>query len=263
MRVTGLSVLLLALGLAGCAGGRGETTGSVEDRPAGVAAPVTAATLRDEKPLKPEKAVKAKADKAKVEKVALVAPTYTVPRSIDGSATSWYSEFVGPLPRTEALPYCTGFACNMRVGVSVSGGSGAELAAIMAPGAASPDAERAAIEKAVTWFERRAIPLMGGVVDTNGTDAKDRGKMGQTDCIDEAANTTTLLIHMQRVGLLRHHTVQRPVARGGLTHPHVTAVLKDLSTGTDWAVDSWVRDGGLPPEIMTVVAWDAWMATAP
>jgi hypothetical protein len=179
---------------------------------------------------------------------------------VDRDATGvrdWYQS----MAYNTNLPYCHGFGCTRRVSVPISGGPRSALDAIMAPGAASPEAERAAVEKAVTWFELQAIPLMGGVIDHNGTDPKDNLKVGQTDCVDEAANTTTFLKFLSREGLLRHHTVARPVARGGLTVPHVTAVLREKATSTLYAVDSWVADGGHPPAVMTLARWDEWMGT--
>lgn len=174
---------------------------------------------------------------------------------------SWYAEFNAALPTGYGLSYCSGFGCMHRSVVRTDGDAGAELAAIMAAGAASPSAERDAIEAAVSWFERKAIPLMGGVIDTPGTDSKDFRVLGQTDCIDEAANTTTLLIHMQNKGLMTHHTVTRPIARGGLMVPHVTAVIRERQSGVLWAVDSWALSGGERPVILTVDRWDEWMGT--
>lgn len=173
----------------------------------------------------------------------------------------WYQSIGSSMAYNTNLPYCHGFGCTRRVSVPISGGTRAALNAIMSSGATSAEAERAAVEKAVTWFEHQAIPLMGGVIDHNGTDPKDNLKVGQTDCVDEAANTTTFLKFLSREGLLRHHTVARPVARGGLTVPHVTAVLREKTTNTLYAVDSWVADGGQPPAVMTLARWDEWMGT--
>jgi hypothetical protein len=173
----------------------------------------------------------------------------------------WYQSIGSSMAYNTNLPYCHGFGCTRRVSVPMAGGPRAALNAIMAGASASADAERAAVEKAVAWFEHQAIPLMGGVIDRNGTDPVDNLKVGQTDCVDEAANTTTFLKFLAREGLLKHHSVARPVARGGLTVPHVTAVLRERSTNTLYAVDSWVADGGQPPAVMTLARWDEWMAT--
>lgn len=174
---------------------------------------------------------------------------------------SWYAEFNAALPTGYGLSYCSGFGCMHRTVVRADGGNGVELAAIMAAGQASAAAERDAVDAAITWFERKAIPLMGGVVDEPGTDSKDFKILGQTDCIDEAANTTTMLIHLQNKGMLKFHTVARPIARGGLMVPHVTAVLRDRETGVLWAVDSWVNAGGERPAVLTLERWDEWMGT--
>ncbi|MBP0645378.1 hypothetical protein J8J17_26655, partial [Mycobacterium tuberculosis] len=76
--------------------------------------------------------------------------------------------------------------------------------------------EREGINLAVSWFENRAAPTLGGPPDVRGSDLAHSGQAGQTDCLDEATNSTTLLIYLQEQGLLRYHRVVRPTSRGGL-----------------------------------------------
>jgi hypothetical protein len=175
--------------------------------------------------------------------------------------SAWYNEVNAAMPMGQHLAYCSGFGCSHRTLIAMTPDRQAALDDFFNPEIASAEDERVAIERAVAWFEQQAIPLMNHVVDVNGTDAHHDKMLGQTDCIDEAANTTTFLIYLQRSGRLRHHTVARPVARGGLWVPHVTAVLRDQQTGVRWAIDSWARNGGEPPVVLTLARWDEWMGT--
>jgi hypothetical protein len=80
----------------------------------------------------------------------------------------------------------------------------------------------------------------------------------QFDCIDASRNTTSLLLVLAELKLLRHHTVDVPVSRGYLLDtrpPHTTAVLKENNGGEQWAVDAWTRAYGQPPEIMPLARW--------
>jgi hypothetical protein len=80
------------------------------------------------------------------------------------------------------------------------------------------------------------------------------------DCIDEATNTTSVLLVAERRGLLRHHEVTSPVARGFFLdgrYPHATAVLRETGGGSAWAVDSWPEANGKPPLVQPLDAWFA------
>ena len=81
---------------------------------------------------------------------------------------------------------------------------------------------------------------------------------GQFDCIDSSRNTTSLLLVLDQLKLLRYHDVDVPVARGFLIdgrYPHVTAVLVEKASGTKWAVDSWTVGYGQDLEIMPLERW--------
>ena len=80
----------------------------------------------------------------------------------------------------------------------------------------------------------------------------------QFDCIDSSRNTTSLLLLLDQLKLLRYHNVDVPVARGFLIdgrYPHVTAVLVEKANGTKWAVDSWTVGYGQDLEIMPLERW--------
>ena len=89
------------------------------------------------------------------------------------------------------------------------------------------------------------------------------GVPGQMDCVDEASNTTSLLMFAQMHGLLKHHRIHSPVARGfflDFRYPHATAVVTDIKSGKKFAVDSWKYDNGVFPDIKPL---DVWMSESP
>jgi hypothetical protein len=78
------------------------------------------------------------------------------------------------------------------------------------------------------------------------------------DCIDETANTTSLLLVLQEKGLLFHHQVERPQSRGLFIdgrYPHVTAIIVEKGSGREWAVDPWTKAPGQLPDILPLIEW--------
>ena len=85
----------------------------------------------------------------------------------------------------------------------------------------SPREERRAIANAIGWMERRVAPAVGTATDRPSMDFRGSGDRSQQDCVDEATNTTSYLLVLDRHGLIRHHAVERPFAKddfGKWTH---------------------------------------------
>lgn len=119
-------------------------------------------------------------------------------------------------------------------------------------------AERQALKSAIAWIERRIGPATGTSGDRAGLDFTGAGDPGQMDCVDEATNTTSYLTVLAAHGLIRHHTVQRPMAKSALLlgrWTHYFAVIRDNRTGQRWAVDSFMYANGKPPIIMEAEKW--------
>lgn len=171
----------------------------------------------------------------------------------------WYAERGDVVfPTRDRLPFCHAYNCLLRAIVRVTDEDRAAVRALFDGRTHSAEAEREAINLAVSWFEKRAQPLLGGPPDIRGSDLAHSGQAGQTDCLDEATNSTTMLIFLQAEGLLRYHTVVRPTSRGGLliSLAHATAVFTDRD-GKDWVVDSWMRDMGDPNDVMPLEQWES------
>lgn len=161
-------------------------------------------------------------------------------------------------PTAQRMTVCYGFVCRRREILDFTSRDRAALTRIMAGGRASAAAERAAVQRAVVWFDRRMGPILG----TNKRVAKADFRAGDDahnfDCWDTTRNTTSLLLVMQDWSLFRYHTVGDPHYRGNtlvLQTPHNTAVLVEKATHVQWVVDLWPRGYAQVPDVMTVDKW--------
>jgi hypothetical protein len=132
---------------------------------------------------------------------------------------------------------------------------GARFRSIMNAGAGSPKAERAALSRAVSYFDRRANQATG-FQDRPKTELG-KPERGQMDCVDESTNTRALLLYLAERGLLKFHKVQRNTSRGFFLdgrYPHWTAVISDPQ-GVKWVVDPWYAPLGGAPDIFPYDQW--------
>src|SRR6185437_6970958 len=161
-------------------------------------------------------------------------------------------------PSAQRMTVCYGFVCRRRAILYFTASDRSALTQILAAGHASAAAERAAVQKAVVWFDRR----MGSVIGTNKrvgkADVRVLDDKHNYDCWDTTRNTTSLLLVLQQWGLLKYHVVGTPPYRGNalvLQTPHNTAVLVERATKVEWVVDMWPRGYLQPPDVMTVEKW--------
>lgn len=170
----------------------------------------------------------------------------------------YYHNFEITPPRQDVISVCHGYSCRMQTPYTVTEEDWKRIGAHMARGERDPAAEREAVASVVTYMEHR----VGAAVGTEG----DRGRIElggandptQQDCIDEASNTTSVLLVLQDKGLLKHHRVRKPEMRGMYIDgrwPHWTAVLVENEGGEAWAIDSWFRDNGEPPVVIALKDW--------
>lgn len=164
---------------------------------------------------------------------------------------------VGDDPVPSAFGYCRDHSCNRVVRLAFTETAWAETVEPLRSPSASAAEERERLKQVVGAFERRAARLAGTSGDRGGTMSA-YGADGQLDCVDETANTTVLLLMLQRAGLLRWHQAAAPAGRGNLVDglmPHRTAAILEPATGAEWAVDSWFHDNGVEPEVVTMALW--------
>jgi hypothetical protein len=194
--------------------------------------------------------------------VALLAALFGAPaaKAVEMSAevANLYSSVSIYPPSANSMTVCYGFVCRRREILDFTAGDRSALTQIMAAGRASAAAERAAVQKAVVWFDRRMGPILGTNKRVAKADFRYFDDKHNYDCWDTTRNTTSLLLVLQEWGLLKHHAIGDPKYRGNtlvLQTPHNTAVLVDRATKVEWVVDLWPRGYLQPPDVMTVQKW--------
>lgn len=163
-------------------------------------------------------------------------------------------------PENGAVTICHAYGCGQVTRVHLGAADLAMIRRLMAPGAASPEAEREAVAGVIAAMEVKIGAITGTSADRDYRDLASGGDPTQMDCIDEAANSTSYLLLLEELGLLRYHEVAYPASKGFLldfVYPHNTAVLVERATGAHYAVDSWVFKNGEPPIIVPLETWYA------
>jgi uncharacterized membrane protein len=186
----------------------------------------------------------------------VIASAATSPNVVDAA----YGGLSVTPPTPTMVFVCHGFGCKYRDEVDLTAGDRAKLTQILAAGRASPEAERKAVAAAGAWFDRRVGPIAGTQNHVARAGAKYMYDVHQFDCIDTSRNTTSLLLVLDQLKLLRHHDVDAPEARGFFIDgrpPHATAVLVEKASGTKWSIDSWTVGYGQALEVMPLDRWKA------
>jgi hypothetical protein len=179
---------------------------------------------------------------------------------VDPAVMAMLREWSLASPSRFRVVICHGFGCAFRTEIGLAGGDHAQMAAIMASGSASSQAERAAIGRTEAWFERRIAPMTGTAKRVARAGPLIGGALNraQFDCIDTTNNTNSLLLILDELKLLRHHTIAAPASRFLITEgPHNTAVIKDRKTSELWTVDPWTHKGSEVPDIWPLAKWKA------
>jgi hypothetical protein len=161
-------------------------------------------------------------------------------------------------PSATSMTVCYGFVCRRREILDFTPADRKALTQILGAGRASAAAERAAVQKAVVWFDRRMGPVIGTNKRVPKADFRYFDDKHNYDCWDTTRNTTSLLLVLQEWGLLKFHTVGDPHYRGNalvLQTPHNTAVLIERATRIEWVVDMWPRGYLELPDVMPVEQW--------
>jgi hypothetical protein len=160
-------------------------------------------------------------------------------------------------PSAQRMTVCYGFVCRRREILDFSAGDRSALTQILGAGRASAAAERAAVQKAVIWFDRRMGPVIGTDKRVAKADIRALDASHNYDCWDTTRNTTSLLLVLQEWGLFKYHVVGDPHYRGYTVFqlPHNTAVLVERATKVEWVVDMWPRGYSQPPDVMTLEKW--------
>jgi len=192
--------------------------------------------------------------------VVLVTAGTPAVADVDPAVMAMLREWSLASPNPSSVIICHGFGCAFRTEIALTDADRAQMAAIMAAGSASAQAERAAIGRTEAWFERRIAPVTGTAQRVARAGPLIGGALnrGQFDCIDTTNNTNSLLLVLDQLKLLRHHTIAAPVSRFLITEgPHNTAVIRDRKTNELWTVDPWTHEGSEVPDIFPLAKWKA------
>jgi hypothetical protein len=105
-------------------------------------------------------------------------------------------------------------------------------------------------------MERRVAPAAGTATDRPGMDFRGSGDRSQQDCVDEATNTTSYLLVLDRHGLIRHHAVERPFAKDDFGKwTHWAALIREKGSGELFAVDSSASANGENPTVQSAASF--------
>jgi hypothetical protein len=170
----------------------------------------------------------------------------------EGPPEAHFKEFSTKAPRADTVTVCHAYGCKTQTPFTFSEADIAEIAAVMARVKRddSPAEERRGIAYAIAWMERRVAPIVGTATDRPSMDLLGSGDESQQDCVDEATNTTSYLLVLQRHGLIHHHNVERPFAKDSPTQwTHWAALIRDKQSGNPFAIDSSSSPNGVNPTV--------------
>jgi hypothetical protein len=170
----------------------------------------------------------------------------------EGPPDLHFQKFETKPPRGDTVTVCHAYGCKEQTPFTFSQQDIAEISVLMARTRRndSPAEERRAMAYAIAWMERRVAPTVGTATDRPSMDFIGSGDSTQQDCVDEATNTTSYLLVLDRHGLLKHHTVERPFAKDSINRwTHWAALIEEKGTGARYAIDSSSGPNGENPTV--------------
>jgi hypothetical protein len=175
-----------------------------------------------------------------------------------GPPEAHFKTFEAKPPQGDSVTVCHAYGCKAQTTFTFTSGDIAELFVVMAtvPRDDSPREERRAIANAIGWMERRVAPAAGTATDRAGMDFRGSGDRSQQDCVDEATNTTSFLLVLDRHGLIHHHAVERPFAKDNFGKwTHWAALIREKQSGETFAVDSSASVNGENPTVQSAASF--------
>ena len=99
-------------------------------------------------------------------------------------------------------------------------------------------------------------PAVGTETDRASMDFRGSGDASQQDCVDEATNTTSYLLVLDRHGLIRYHAVERPFAKDNFGKwTHWAALIREKESGELFAVNSSASANGENPTVQSAASF--------
>ncbi|MCF6195710.1 MAG: hypothetical protein L3J50_03325 [Emcibacter sp.] len=155
---------------------------------------------------------------------------------------------------------CKGYGCRYYLKTGLDEAEWQQIVDVFARAPEDAAAERDLIKQAIGLFEQFVGPKTGTDTDDPGAQIINFSTRDQMDCIDEAFNSTTYLFILRKAGLIRLHTLGKPLHRGNYISrwPHNTATIHEIGGDkAQYVVDSWFHANGVPPEIVPAELWSS------
>ena len=146
---------------------------------------------------------------------------------------------------------CHGFGCRLETSFTLTPAEWASIAVLM--NVADSREERNQL-KAVLGYMEYLAGMRSPIHQDLAGNAEAGGK-GQLDCIDESVNATRFLILLENRGLLRYHRVLDRAYRRSLVTQHWAAQIEEVATGRRFVYDTWFKDNGRPPILVSSERW--------
>ena len=176
----------------------------------------------------------------------------------DGPPEAHFQKFGSTPPKGDTVTVCHAYGCKEQTKFTFTPADIAEISALMARVRRddSPREERRAMAHAIAWMERRVAPIAGTATDRPGMDFGGSGVTSQQDCVDEATNTTSYLLVLDRHGLIQHHRIDRPFAKDSINRwTHWAALIEEKATGARFAIDSSSGPNGDNPTVQAAASF--------
>ena len=175
-----------------------------------------------------------------------------------GPPEAHFETFASKPPQGDSVTVCHAYGCKAQTAFTFTPSDISELFVVMTtvPRDDGPREERRAIANAIGWMERRVAPAAGTATDRAGMDFSGSGDRSQQDCVDEATNTTSYLLVLDRHGLIRHHAVERPFAKDDFGKwTHWAALIREKGSGELFAVDASASANGENPTVQSAASF--------
>lgn len=156
-------------------------------------------------------------------------------------------------PTPSAVTYCSSHDCLVRNKLSLTTAQWQRITKSMRNSTDTPDQERENLALAVGEYEK----IAGAISGTSGDLARTGFiNSNQLDCIDESLNTTSLLVMLEEENLIKWHSLEGTVGRGGaFDWPHFATSLREKESANIFVLDSWFRDNGNPAVVLPLDVW--------
>src|SRR5258707_8879046 len=129
--------------------------------------------------------------------IAIAAPVPARAVELSAPVAALYSTVSIFPPSAQSMTVCYRFVCRRPEMLDFTPGDRNALTQILVTGRASAAAERAAVQKAVIWFDRRMGPVIGTDKRVAKADFRYFDDKHNYDCWDVTRNTTSLLLVLQ------------------------------------------------------------------